>query len=530
LKNNKRCIVLPINLYRRALAYLLSIVISFGILTGLPVNANAAESASNNKESIYVALGDSVPAGYALSDPSACCVQQFSDLMTESGYPNSVYNYAVSGITTGELLTSLQNMQTDNPEGLNNLQNASVITVNIGGNNMLGPLIEAVNANLSQKFIELGITDIASATQQQLITIGLSLYNLKLSDDQLGQIEQGVADFATDFPQIIKWLKNNAPCANIIVNTIYNPIPSQLGLYKTSETLLSQMNQLVTSDAENRGYSVVDIYSAFKEEQTKGTQILNLNLGQYKSSPVSVDIHPNIAGHDLIAKQTYAIFKALPILLQTTSGSPITVSQNLDGTLSKGALSLTITEPLLSAVIEKANAAAKSSTRVSDGIALVISNSSTDVKSISLKIDEAALKLLKSSKVKSLSINTTAICYSLNNTAIGQLAKKTKGNVTIKMKPVTKLSTEAASLVGSRPVFKITVTDDKKNSLSDFGKGLITISIRYTAISSEKSKYLHMVTVSSKGKAKLLTKSTYQNGWISCTSSVMTTFGVGYKK
>jgi len=53
----------------------------------------------------YAALGDSVPAGYGLADPSAQCYPaDFSGLLTDNGIPNHLTNMAVSGITSTALL------------------------------------------------------------------------------------------------------------------------------------------------------------------------------------------------------------------------------------------------------------------------------------------------------------------------------------------------------------------------------------------------------------------------------------------
>ncbi len=315
--------ILPTRTARKFISLLLVTALLSGLLTGLPPAAFAAQTKSTaqgkgnafaqsvSQSAIYVALGDSVPAGYGLTDPQDCNVNQFSKLLSDNGCPNTLYNYSVSGITTDDLQKRLLDLSSAEPEVYQTIKNASVVTVNIGGNNVLGPLVEAVNQKMKQQFETLGITNIKSATQAQLISVAVALSQMTLTVEEMSKIEQGAASFRDDFPKIIKWLKTNAPHAKIIADTIYNPIPSYLNFYKTSEEKLNKMNTFIIENAGKSGYETADIYASFRAEQAKGTQILNLNLGQFKNTPLSVDIHPNSAGHTLIARVYYQCYQSI---------------------------------------------------------------------------------------------------------------------------------------------------------------------------------------------------------------------------
>jgi Lysophospholipase L1 and related esterases len=267
---------------------------------------------SNHTNAVYVALGDSVPAGYGLSDTKDCYVKLFSDKISKTGYQNTMYNYAVSGATTSDLLTLLQNMPIDNPKALKTLKKARLITINIGGNDVLGPLVSTINDKLQQQFTLLGITNIKNATPSQELALAVFLYTLKLNSSDTEKLQLGIQNFEDKFPKIIELLKTTAPNARIIVSTIYNPIPEAFQFYGTSEIMLKEMNAMVKNYSHQGGYYVADVYSAFLKEQSKGTQILNFNMGQYLHSPISVDIHPNMAGHRLIAKVYQTAFKKIP--------------------------------------------------------------------------------------------------------------------------------------------------------------------------------------------------------------------------
>lgn len=529
--------------FRKNQSILLTLVLTCCMILVWPSIAQASKTNSNhtvksfastntvNQKAIYVALGDSVPAGYGLSNTKDGCVKLFSDTLKDNGYPNAMMNYAVSGITTDTLLSSLQNMQTANPESLTTIKNASIITVNIGGNNVLGPLIEAINENLKPQLKSLGITNIATATTEQLTSIGTSLFLMTIDDAHMAKIEQGTQKFALDFPKIIKWLKTNAPNANIIVNTIYNPIPSYLSFYNASKSQLNEMNTLIMKNAKQSGYYVADIHSVFLKEQTNGTQIINLNLGQYKKSPVSIDIHPNAAGHKLIAQIQKDIYLNIPCIVKTNPNTPVTAMLSLSGEIeNKTNLSARITEQKLNAVIEKAQSEAKQSDREHDGIKVVFQNNNAAIKNVSVTIDDSAIDLLKSEAVKQITIGTKSVQFILDKEAILKMKQKIKGDVIVKICPVTKFSKAAKKLLGNRPAYKITMEDMQGNVISDLGKGKITIAIHDTATSKYKTSKLCIVSINSKGKTNLLASSSTSDGWVSCTSHTLSTYGIGYRK
>lgn len=514
------------------LSIVLTFALLFGMFAGLPATTTSAQTGSTGiNKAVYVALGDSVPAGYALSKSDDCYVNLFSDEMTENGYDNSMFNYAISGTTTKDLLSSLQNMQSKDPQALKEINNANIITVNIGGNNVLGPLIAVINEQLEQQFKDLGITDIKNATQLQLLSLGLYLPTMQLDSAQLAKIEKGVQSFSEDFPQIIKWLKTNAPGANLIVSTIYNPIPNIIGFYSTSDTLLNQMNTIITQGSKQNGYNVADVYSAFVKEQAKGTQILNLNFGQYANAPISIDIHPNAAGHKLIASLHKDIFNTIPNLLNTDSKSPVTSMISLGGTVDKnGLLKANISKKVLSCAIDKAQIEAKRQGKGANGIAVIFNHANSDIKSINVTIEDTALDLLKSKGVKEVTISTGILKLGLDKEAIKKIQLKAKGNLTATASSTVKLSKSAKQLIGSRPVYKITAKDAKGNTISDLGKGRIHLSLRYTASANEKAGNLHGVYINSKGQPKLLTGSNYADGWVSFTAASFSSYGIGYKK
>ena len=109
---------------RRIFATLLSLCLVLGLL---PTAAFAQDTIS------YVALGDSITTGYKLDDPDA---ESFAAIIAaENGY--ELTNLAAEGATSADLLDVIQN-----EANAATLENADLITITIGGNDLMGALYE----------------------------------------------------------------------------------------------------------------------------------------------------------------------------------------------------------------------------------------------------------------------------------------------------------------------------------------------------------------------------------------------------
>ena len=108
---------------RRVLSILLSLCL---VLSLLPTAAFAQGKS-------YVALGDSITTGYGLTDEEN---DSFAALVAnENGY--ELTNLAEDGTTSGDLLEVVQD-----EENSDILQNADLITITIGGNDLMGALYQ----------------------------------------------------------------------------------------------------------------------------------------------------------------------------------------------------------------------------------------------------------------------------------------------------------------------------------------------------------------------------------------------------
>ena len=305
-----------------------------------------------------IALGDSVPAGFGVAENERYTAL-FADMLMQGGYINRYINFAKDGFTTTTLLSQLNNLD---EYDISLFQDAYVITLNIGGNNILTPLINYLPApeDVVDMVFELWdfiqasmlivpeVMGIASDFQEALD--GFSLWrvwelpalNRMVQDASpvLGEVAEmfervnelqfvrmlpmlegefspeldaalqgGVATFEAEFNQIIEWIQAHAPDAIIIVNTVYNPVPDNLfgmtleGLSGRANVLIQAINRIILGAAAN-GYIVADVYAAFAGE----AYVMNFSVDA-AALTLSFDvIHPNAVGHELIAGMKFDMY------------------------------------------------------------------------------------------------------------------------------------------------------------------------------------------------------------------------------
>jgi len=307
---------------------------------------------------IYIALGDSVSSGYGLAgyktSPEERHTTIFFEMLKDGGYVDEYINMAVSGLTTTTLLQFLYEID---DERLDYFQNARIITLNIGGNNVLMPFLEYLSdlqivsgassirtgadsvligawgivyelatgvgsvlsdyeeAELGVDGIILGIGNILSGIGEIIVGSGdviagssnvVSTWRGSLSPELESILNEGVQTFSDEFIEIIEWLEANAPNATIIVNTIYNPIPQEIltasvAIYNWANILIESMNNTIIEESKEREYLVTDV-SAYLSNQF---DMMNFNLDP-SGGDLSLDIiHPNALGHNLIAQLNY---------------------------------------------------------------------------------------------------------------------------------------------------------------------------------------------------------------------------------
>ncbi|MCL2772947.1 MAG: S-layer homology domain-containing protein [Oscillospiraceae bacterium] len=270
-------------------------IIIFTLLTSL-LTFNLTVSATQLP--VYLSLGDSIAAGYGLTNPTT---DDYANLLANGRY--NLADFAVSGYTSTDLLNQISDASNKTLQSA--LSTASLVTVSIGGNNFLQPLTGLVkNQDLSSIMANYSTSnppDPNSISQSDISSM-LSIFTKYFTPgtDEYTQftaaLDKGLTQFSSDLDKIINILSANKK-ANIVFLTVYNPyknfdyiIP---GLGTMSEDYIGKLNKIIT-DKSNGNYIVADVYTAFKNstQAVVNTDMMSMNM----------DVHPNASGHKLIYK------------------------------------------------------------------------------------------------------------------------------------------------------------------------------------------------------------------------------------
>jgi lysophospholipase L1-like esterase len=222
------------------------------------VNGNTAEGPS-----YVVALGDSLAASLGVIAPNLGYVSRFHSVVAErDGIAYGLRNYGVSGETSGTLIRSGQL-----DEALDFIRDNEVayVTIDIGANDLLGHL---GSEDCSE--------DIEDPACQDRLAPALEAYRANL-DRILGDLRDAAGD-----------------ATPIYFLATYNPFSLGLGLSleAASNDATDQLNQVAADVAAEYEVVVADGATPLRGTASVTTHMLD----------TPPDIHPNSAGHDLLAQ------------------------------------------------------------------------------------------------------------------------------------------------------------------------------------------------------------------------------------
>ena len=284
---------------------LLSVLLSLCLMLGLLPTAAFAQG------EVYVALGDSISTGYGLTDSYACFTRQIA---ASKSY--ALKSHAVDGATSSTLLAKLSD-----PAVAADVASADVITITIGGNDLMG----ALYLYLANQYNETNGTALSAADIQNALmgkhetieqTIILIFASSVLSDfPQSAEASSALRQLGTNLTASIAAIKNANPDVTLIVANQYNPYSYAAKnvsplfaadvntIVEAFETGITALNATIATMSLQLGYDVADVSSAFKSAEE------NPCNASFASLPINPDFHPNAYGHSLIAN---AILPLLP--------------------------------------------------------------------------------------------------------------------------------------------------------------------------------------------------------------------------
>lgn len=212
------------------------------------------------ERNVYLALGDSITAGYGASHPSMTFVRQVSDYVRKKSLAQRTIVMAQNGWTSHDLLRIVCTLG-DSVWGA-----TTVITLLTGGN------------------------DLRKLLRRQYFSILGSPITPQLVDSQIHA-------FSIHLNTLCGVIRDHS-IPQVILATVYNPVPnSQLAV-----TAIEGLNDVIRQASERHHFKVVDVHEAFHQHQAYLVQGYRTGRFEDLVSPIRRPIHPNNAGHLAIAE------------------------------------------------------------------------------------------------------------------------------------------------------------------------------------------------------------------------------------
>ena len=228
----------------KRISKIISVILCIVVLAG----ALGLTACKANKVKTYLVLGDSIGVGAGIQNPEEACYGRI--IANTNGF--SYFNDAVNGHTSAKLLARL-----DEPDVLEHVIGADIISISIGGNDFLKGNLPALAAK--------GLIGDYDAIDAVVDTV------------------------RTNFSAVIEKIRKVNPRAVILMQTLYNPIEDLPVIGKVYAEGTARLNAVFTDyAAQHPGeIEIVDVAAAFAG----------------KSGLIAPDtIHPNGEGNLVIAK------------------------------------------------------------------------------------------------------------------------------------------------------------------------------------------------------------------------------------
>ena len=277
-------------MHRRRWVVVVTAVLALGGLTA-PTASAQASAASSNATGWYLAMGDSLAAGYQPGQ---------GDDRT-GGYVGGV----LDAVRTDTAKTKLVNVA---------CSGETVVTMVDGGR---CPYAEGTQLAQAVEFLH------AHRRTTRLVTIDIGANDVQrcVSRSPLGIdlvcVRQGLGDVQRLLPQVLAQLHAAAPGARIIVVNYYNPFlaayltgESGQALAQQSMALQATLNAILAGSAASVGAEVADVATAFRSTDTTPVTVPALG-GTVPTNVATIcawtwmcslgDIHANDAGYAVMA-------------------------------------------------------------------------------------------------------------------------------------------------------------------------------------------------------------------------------------
>ncbi len=307
------------------------------IVSLMPAAAFAEADGQPVDQMIYLALGDSISAGYGLGglEVNKDGEENFVNQVALGIEADLVYNEAVNGNTAAGILAQIGAGNLDEK-----IKEADLITITAGGNDMMAPLYGKIAAlyntywaganypQISGNQIttifgpdsDIFVNIIGLLNAAMLALVGPDYANADVPADVIAaskaytdsdEFAAALEAYKTSLGSVLDYLYEANPDAVIVISTQYNPYEAFAGggsfvgvLYDAMAVGAPMLNSAIAdvADAYANVHVAEGVYSEFAASET------NL-CNAYYVPPFSFDLdfHPNAAGHAVIADEIISL-------------------------------------------------------------------------------------------------------------------------------------------------------------------------------------------------------------------------------
>ena len=222
----------------------------------------------------------------------------------------------------------------------------------------------------------------------------------------------------------------------------------------------------------------------------------------------------------------------------TKPTEPVTGSTQNKATVDgKGNANVSLTDKNITDAIADAKAeAAKKGVNAGDITAVIhVTTGGKDANAVTVNLPKTTQEQVIDNKISSvqLVIDRPDLTIGINLAAVTEINRQAKADVQLSATRMdnAKLSGDVKAAIGSRPAFDLKATYGSGKSVTDFGKGSVSVEIPYTLQKGEIAGNVYAVYVDAKGKVTYLTDSSYdaRRGTVVFSTSHFSTYGIAYK-
>jgi len=291
-----------------------AIILVFGLLLSVSYSQSINGVVASEEKPYMVAVGDSIAYGMSAKDNKGYAYMAYEYLKNnEPEYRNLIFkNYGTKGDKTSDLLNKL-NAATGDKAIQNDIAKAKIITISIGANNLLAPIVDAYRNGIQMPDLTINGELIPGRiyTWDEINT--LEICQTKEFQEELDKVLKkiistgvfsGYLTAVYDWPRIIDRIMELNSEAKIYVLNLYNPLRQINEFEKKYYLSLNTFIMNVNGAIEN--YSTDNAKGIIRYEVIRADDICRFaaDLGEwvefdiYSASP---DPHPTDAGHQIFA-------------------------------------------------------------------------------------------------------------------------------------------------------------------------------------------------------------------------------------